>query len=140
MPRWLGEVFSPVCGKKMLADAKRDIDRLYRDGVMRRRRHARIRGVVHAIDDLLFELEEANLGGVDRVPPRLRERAGQLLELVPGPEDPDFRVRHRVVPMMDVLFRAQEILFKLRDPSRRSYPEDEELQDLEAVADPASKS
>ena len=90
----------------MLADAKKDIDRLYRDAIARRRRKARIRGVVHAIDDLLFELEELNLEGVDRVPSRLRERAGQLLELVPDPEDPDFRVRHRVVPMMDVLFRA----------------------------------
>ena len=124
----------------MLVDAKRDIDRLYRDAVVRRRRHARIRGVVHAIDDLLFELEELNLGGVDRVPSRLRERAGQLLELVPGPEDPEFRVRHRVVPMMDVLFRAQEILFKLREPSRLNYPDGEELQDLEAVDDQALKS
>jgi hypothetical protein len=121
----------------MLADAKKDIDRLYRDAVVRRRRHARIRGLVRAIDDLLFEL---NLEGVDRVPSRLRERAGQLLELVPDPEDPDFRVRHRVVPMMDVLFRAQEILFKLRDPSRLNYPDDDELQDLEAFDDPASSS
>ena len=124
----------------MLADAKRDIDRLYRDAIARRRRKARIRGVVHAIDDLLFELEELNLEGVDRVPSRLRERAGQLLELVPDPEDPDFRVRHRVVPMMDVLFRAQEILFKLSDPSRLNYPDDDELQDLEAVDDPALSS
>ena len=124
----------------MLADAKRDIDRLYRDAVARRRRQARIRGVVRAIDDLLFELEELNLEGVDRVPARLRERAGQLLDLVPDPEDPDFRVRHRVVPMMDVLFRAQEILFKLSDPSRLNYPDDDELQDLEAVDDPALSS
>ena len=124
----------------MLADAKRDIDRLYRDAIARRRRKARIRGVVHAIDDLLFELEELNLEGVDRVPSRLRERAGQLLELVPDPEDPDFRVRHRVVPMMDVLFRAQEILFKLSDPSRLNYPDDDELQDYEAVDDPAHSS
>jgi hypothetical protein len=124
----------------MLADAKRDIDRLYRDAIARRRRKARIRGVVHAIDDLLFELEELNLEGVDRVPSRLRERAGQLLDLVPDPEDPDFRVRHRVVPMMDVLFRAQEILFKLSDPSRLNYPDDDELQDFEAVDDPANSS
>ena len=124
----------------MLADAKKDIDRLHRDAIARRRRKARIRGVVHAIDDLLFELEELNLEGVDRVPSRLRERAGQLLELVPDPEDPDFRVRHRVVPMMDVLFRAQEILFKLSDPSRLNYPDDDELQDYEAVDDPANSS
>lgn len=124
----------------MLADAKRDIARYHRDAVERRRRDARIRGVVHAIDDLLFELEELNLGGVDRVPSKLRQRAGELLELVPDPEDPDFRVRHRVVPMMDVLFRAQEILFKMRDPSRIKYREEDELQDLEAVAEPALSS
>jgi len=124
----------------MLADAKKDIDRLHRDAIARRRRKARIRGVVHAIDDLLFELEELNLEGVDRVPSRLRERAGQLLELVPDPDDPDFRVRHRVVPMMDVLFRAQEILFKLSDPARLNYPDDDELQDYEAVDDPAHSS
>ncbi|MBO0685871.1 MAG: hypothetical protein J2P45_22225, partial [Candidatus Dormibacteraeota bacterium] len=71
---------------------------------------------------------------------KLRQRAGELLELVPDPEDPDFRVRHRVVPMMDVLFRAQEILFKMRDPSRIKYREEDELQDLEAVAEPALSS
>jgi len=42
--------------------------------------------------------------------------------------------------MMDVLFRAQEILFKLSDPSRLNYPDDDELQDLEAVDDPALSS
>lgn len=105
----------------MLADARRDIDRVYVDAVRRRRANALIKGVVHAIDDLLFELEELNLEGVDRVPSRLRDRAGHLLNMVPEPDDPDFRVRHRVVPMMDVLFQAQEILFKLRDPSRIRY-------------------
>lgn len=127
-------------GMDMLAEAKRDIARYRRDAVVRRRRDARIRGVVHAIDDLLFELEELNLGGVDRVPAKLRQRAGELLELVPDPDDPDFRVRHRVVPMMDVLFRAQEILFKMRDPSRLKYPEDDELQELEAVGQLALSS
>jgi hypothetical protein len=77
--------------------------------------------VVHAIDNLLFELEELNLEGVDRVPNRLRDRAGRLLNMVPEPDDPEFRVRHRVVPMMDVLFHAQEILFKLRDPARLRF-------------------
>ena len=36
-------------------------------------------------------------------------------------------MRYRVVPMMDVLFRAQEVLFRLRDPRRALYEaEDEE--------------
>ena len=80
------------------------------------------------------------------LPARLRERAGALIELAlarPAPaevrSDP-FRIRYRVVPMMDVLFRAQEILFKLSDPSRLNYPDDDELQDLEAVDDPALSS
>jgi hypothetical protein len=82
--------------------------------------------VVHAIDDLLFQLEDLNLQGVDRVPARLRERASKILEAVPGPEDEEFRIRYRVLPMMDVLFRAQEILFRLRDPRRPTYADNED--------------
>ena len=67
--------------------------------------------------------------------------AGQILDAVPTREEYEsLRVRYRVVPMMDVLFRAQEILFKLSDPSRLNYPDDDELQDLEAIDDPALSS
>jgi hypothetical protein len=85
--------------------------------------------VVHAIDDLLFQLEDLNLKGVDRVPAVLRERAGQILNAVPSREEYEvLRVRYRVVPMMDVLFRAQEVLFRLRDPRRSTY-DDEDGED-----------
>jgi hypothetical protein len=106
----------------MLEDANRDIQRLCQEDLRRRWRQQHLDRVVHAIDDLLFQLEDLNLQGVDRVPATLRERAGQILEAVPGREEYEcLRVRYRVVPMMDVLFRAQEVLFRLRDPRRSQY-------------------
>jgi hypothetical protein len=59
---------------------------------------------------------------------------------VPGREDYEaLRVRYRVVPMMDVLFRAQEVLFRLRDPRRALYEaEDEEEAANEAAANEAA--
>ena len=90
---------------------------------------------MHAIDDLLFQLEDLNLRGSDRVPAVLRERAGQILDAVPGREEHEnLRVRYRVVPMMDVLFRAQEVLFRLRDPRRALY----EAEDEEEAANQAA--
>jgi|GraSoiStandDraft_29_1057270.scaffolds.fasta_scaffold610539_2 hypothetical protein len=130
----------------MFEDANRDIERLTREAVARRIRQQQLDRVVHAIDDLLFQLEDLNLQGVDRVPARLRERAGQILEAVPGPEDEEFRIRYRVLPMMDVLFRAQEILFRLRDPRRPTYADNEdELETARvssegALADPIRKA
>ncbi len=113
----------------MLQDANRDIQRLCQEDLRRRWRHQQLDRVVHAIDDLLFQLEDLNLQGVDRVPASLRERAGQILDVVPGREEYEcLRVRYRVVPMMDVLFRAQEVLFRLRDPHRAAY-EDEDAEE-----------
>jgi hypothetical protein len=106
----------------MLEDANRDIQRLCQEDLRRRWRQQQLDRVVHAIDDLLFQLEDLNLQGIDRVPANLRERAGQILDAVPNREEYEsLRVRYRVVPMMDVLFRAQEVLFRLRDPRRGSY-------------------
>ena len=111
----------------MLEEARRDIRAGRREADRRRRDGERLSAVVRALDGLLFQLEELNLQGVDRVPAPLRERAGTILEsLPPQPEDPDFRVRYRVIPMMDVLFKAQEIVFRLRDPDRPAELEDEE--------------
>jgi hypothetical protein len=110
----------------MLEDANRDIQRLCQEDLRRRWRQQQFDRVVHAIDDLLFQLEDLNLQGVDRVPATLRERAGQILDAVPSREEyENLRVRYRVVPMMDVLFRAQEVLFRLRDPRRAAYDEEE---------------
>jgi hypothetical protein len=120
----------------MLEDANRDIQRLCQEDLRRRWRQQHLDRVVHAIDDLLFQLEDLNLQGVDRVPATLRERAGQILEAVPGREEYEcLRVRYRVVPMMDVLFRAQEVLFRLRDPRRSQY-EDADAEE-ERPADPS---
>lgn len=109
----------------MLEDANRDIQRLAAEAIRRRLRQQQLNRVVRAIDDLLFQLEDLNLRGVDRVPATLRERASRILEVVPRREDNDtLRVRYRVVPMMDVLFRAQEVLFRLRDPRRAAHDEE----------------
>ncbi len=111
----------------MLEEANVQIWRAHTEEQRRRQEAQRLTSVVRAIDDLLFQLEDLNLQGVDRVPARLRSRAVAILEVVPEPraqaEAPELRVRYRVVPMMDVLFRAQEVLFRLRDPDR---PDDEE--------------
>jgi len=121
----------------MLEDANRDIQRLCQEDLRRRWRQQQLDRVVHAIDDLLFRLEDLNLQGVDRVPATLRERAGQILDAVPNREEyENLRVRYRVVPMMDVLFRAQEVLFRLRDPRRATYEEEEAEEEcaVEATA------
>jgi len=111
----------------MLENANRDIHASIRGEALRQNKARRLDEVVRAIDDLLFQLEDLNLQGVDRVPARLRERAGAILRVVPdAPADHDFRIRYRVVPMMDVLFRAQEIIFRKRDPDR-PIEDDEEL-------------
>ena len=124
----------------MLQEANRDIQRMCQEDLRRRWRLQQLDRVVHAIDDLLFQLEDLNLKGVDRVPATLRERAGRILDAVPGREEYEaLRVRYRVVPMMDVLFRAQEVLFRLRDPRRALYEaEDEQEAANEAAANEAA--
>jgi len=115
----------------MIADVNREIevsDQLRRG---RRSENERLTSIIRAIDELMFSLEELNLQGIDRVPTRLRERAGALIELVlarPAPtevrSDP-FRIRYRVVPMMDVLFEVQDRVLRLRNPIRVTDPEDQ---------------
>lgn len=111
----------------MLEDANRDIQRLTREAIRRRIRQEQLDRVVRAIDDLPFQLDDLNLQGVDRVPATLRQRAGRILEALPRRDESDgIRIRYRVVPMMDVLFRAQEMLFRLRDPRRADYEAEDE--------------
>jgi len=103
----------------LLENALRDIQSArLRAGAESRAR--RLNRLVRSIDELLFALEDLNLKGVDRVPASLRERAGSILVSTQkaAPEAPEMRVRWRVVAMMDELFRAQEVLFQLLDPSR----------------------
>src|SRR4030081_34972 len=112
-----------------------DVNRELEDSDRMRRPHCsesqRLGAIIRAIDELMFSLEELNLQGIDRVPARLRERAGALIELVlprPAPSeartDP-FRIRYRVVPMMDVLFEVQDRVLRLRNPIRITDPEDQ---------------
>jgi hypothetical protein len=114
----------------VIDQANRDIAAFERAEAERRfqtRRHA---DIVRAIDALLFRLEDLNLQGVDRVPAVLRTHACKILESLPAPENEDqaeaLRLRYRVIPLMDVLYNAQEMLFRLRDPERVP-DEDEEL-------------
>jgi hypothetical protein len=99
-------------------DANRAIWDSYRRAARRQAEIQRFPALIHAIDELLFELEELNLSGVDRVPTIIRERSSVILSLVPVEDPSEIRVRHRVHAMMDTLFRAQELVFRAKDPSR----------------------
>jgi hypothetical protein len=107
--------------RDIAAFARAEAERQYQS-----RRHAE---TVHAIDAVLFQLEDLNLQGVDRVPAALRRHAGRILETLPQPESEEEqearRLRFRVQPLMDVMFHAQEVLFRLRDPERSGEEEDE---------------
>jgi hypothetical protein len=114
-----------------IADVNREIEVSDRQRRSQRSENERLTSIIRAIDELMFSLEELNLQGIDRVPAGLRERAGALIELVlarPAPievrSDP-FRIRYRVVPMMDVLFEVQDRVLRLRNPIRIADPEDQ---------------
>jgi hypothetical protein len=114
-----------------IADVNREIEVSDRQRRSQRSENERLTSLIRAIDELMFSLEELNLQGIDRVPAGLRERAGALIELVlarPAPtevrSDP-FRIRYRVVPMMDVLFEVQDKVLRLRNPIRIADPEDQ---------------
>ena len=115
-----------------IADVNREIEVSDAQRRNQRSENDRLTSIIRAIDELMFSLEELNLQGIDRVPARLRERAGALIELVlarPAPaevrSDP-FRIRYRVVPMMDVLFEVQDRVLRLRNPIRIADPEDQQ--------------
>jgi hypothetical protein len=106
-------------------DANRAIWTAYEHATQRQLELRRFPSLIHAIDDLLFELEELNLSGVDRVPAVLRERSSAVLSLVPVSDPEEIRVRYRVSAMMDTLFRAQELVFRAKDPARPPLAEDD---------------
>ena len=118
----------------MIADVNREIE--FSDQQSRRlSEHARLTAIIRGIDLLMFSLEELNLRGIDRVPAHLRQRAGLLIEQVRTSPPPDeahhdpFRIRYRVVPMMDVLFDVQDRVLRLRHPAQ--------IPDLEDVPESA---
>jgi hypothetical protein len=81
--------------------------------------------LLHAIDRLLWELEELNLQGRDRVPARVRRESEALFGSIHGAGE--LEVRFRVAAMMEVLYRAQELVFKEADPNYRGEEDDEPL-------------
>lgn len=107
---------------QLIEDASREIAAGQQLAERRRRGTVRLAGLIRAIDQVLFDLEELNVQGVDRVPAALRARAATILDLLPAPaldEEPrELRLRHRVQPLMDVLFDAQEVLLRIQDPGR----------------------
>jgi hypothetical protein len=115
-----------------LADVNREIETSDRVRRLQRSENDRLSAIIRAIDELMFSLEELNLQGIDRVPARLRERAGALIELVLARSAPaevrsdPYRIRYRVVPMMDVLFEVQERVLHQRNPISISDPEDQQ--------------
>lgn len=109
----------------MYEDANRAIWNAYERAARRQAELKRFPSLIHAIDDLLFELEELNLSGVDRVPAVLRERSSEVLSLVPVDDPEEIRVRFRVGALMETLFRAQELVFRAKDPSRPPRTESE---------------
>jgi hypothetical protein len=111
---------------KLLEEANRAIWNSYRHAARRNARRQRLPTLIRAIDELLFELEELNLTGVDRVPAVIRERSAMILDLVPSAGDEEIRVRFRVSAMIDTLFRAQELVLRAKDPNRPAPAEDDE--------------
>jgi hypothetical protein len=80
------------------------------------------RRLMHAIDRLLFELEECNLIGLRQPPPELRVRCLSALAMVTGRHEAS-RARTDDGPsLMDRLFAAQHELMR-----RQRRPEFKEL-------------
>jgi hypothetical protein len=110
----------------LIEDANRAIWSSYRHAARREARQQRLPSLIRAIDELLFELEELNLTGVDRVPAVIRERSALILNLVPAAGAEEMRVRFRVNAMIDTLFRAQELVLRAKDPNRPALVEADE--------------
>lgn len=86
----------------------------------RRRRSALLR----SIDGLLWQLEELNLRGSDRVPARVRRQSEAIFACITGAAE--LEARYRVPAMMDVLYLAQELIFKEADPAYRGEADEDE--------------
>jgi hypothetical protein len=107
------------------------IDRTNHDIRSSLRREAGRRGerrrrstLLHSIDGLLWELEELNLRGRDRVPARVRRQSEAIFASIAG--GGELEARFRVPAMMDVLYLAQELIFKEGNPDYRGEDHDEE--------------
>ncbi|MBJ7602072.1 MAG: hypothetical protein JF888_02580 [Candidatus Dormibacteraeota bacterium] len=99
-----------------IEDANTDIGRLELETRRRRIAQSRQGQLIRATDEMIAELEELNVRGTDRVPAVLRRHAEAVLSALPPTAEP-LEARYRVDAMMEVLYRAQELLFQQR-PSR----------------------
>ncbi|PZR70247.1 MAG: hypothetical protein DLM66_04490 [Candidatus Dormiibacter spiritus] len=96
-----------------IEDANTDIGRLELETRRRHIEQSRQGQLIRATDEMIAELEELNVRGSDRVPAALRRHAEAVLSALPPTEEP-LEARYRVDAMMEVLYRAQELLFQQR--------------------------
>ena len=101
----------------MIDRTNHDIRSSVRRDAGRRGARRRRSQLLHSIDGLLWELEELNLRGSDRVPARVRRQSEAIFASIDGGRD--LEARFRVPAMMDVLYLAQELIFKETDPDYR---------------------
>ena len=104
----------------MISEAVRDIRTGEHVGRVRTERR-----LVHAIDRLLFELEECNLIGLRQPPAELQVRCLTTLSTVSGRREASRATTDDVVSLMDRLFAAQhELMRRQRTPEFRDLGND----------------
>jgi hypothetical protein len=91
----------------MLETSNREIRRAAEAEERRQREARRLSALVAALDDLLSELEELNLGRRGTVPDRCRQRAAELVAEAHRLDAPS-EVPDRVANLMDLVYEAQE--------------------------------
>ena len=101
----------------MINRTNHDISSLARRDAGRRGERRRRSTLLSSLDGLLWELEELNLRGRDRVPARVRRQSDAIFASIAGGDG--LEARFRVPAMMDVLYLAQELIFKESNPDYR---------------------
>lgn len=108
----------------MIDQTNHDIRSSARRDAGRRGERRRRSTLLRSIDGLLWELEELNLRGRDRVPARVRRQSEAIFASISGGSE--LEARYRVPAMMDVLYLAQELIFKETDPEYRGEADEDE--------------
>ena len=110
----------------MINRTNHDIRSSARRDAGRRGERRRRSTLLRSIDGLLWELEELNLRGRDRVPARVRRQSEAIFASISG--GGELEPRFRVPAMMDVLYLAQELIFKETDPEYRGEADEDETE------------
>ena len=108
----------------MIDQTNHDISTSVLEDAGRRGERRRRSVLLRSIDGLLWELEELNLRGSDRVPARVRRQSEAIFASISGGWE--LEARFRVPAMMDVLYLAQELIFKEMDPDYRGEADQED--------------